>query len=87
MQFLSSRPAGLLLIAAIAIPAWGGLAAQPNGSSDPNIVVEGEVPPDLATMVAGPEIKGTITARTGDRLRITGADGSNTIVTVTPATR
>lgn len=38
-------------------------------------------------MTAGPEIKGVISARNGDKMKVTTADGSSTIIAVNDATR
>ena len=68
------------LITMLAMTAPVMVAAQQE-NSDPNIVVTG------VAMPKGPEIKGIISARSEDRLKITAADGTTTIVTVTDATR
>jgi outer membrane protein OmpA-like peptidoglycan-associated protein len=47
--------------------------------------VVGEAPADLTGLTEGPEIEGTITARTGDRIQVTGANGTTAIL-VSPAT-
>lgn len=78
MRFISKRLGAALLLA---MPAWGGLSAQQLDYADANIVVNGERLP------TGPEIKGIISARTGDRIRITAADGTSTVIEVNDATR
>jgi len=40
-----------------------------------------------AEMTAGPEIDGIISARSGDRLQVTSADGTTTVIAVNDATR
>ena len=42
---------------------------------------------DAPATVPGPEIKGVIIVRHGDRIKVAGADGRSTIIAVTPATR
>ncbi len=86
MRVIPKRPRALCLIAAIAIPA-AGLSAQPQDAPTSNIVVSGEALPDMSAMTAGPEIKGVITARSADRIRVTAADGSQTLIFVNEATR
>lgn len=93
MRVVSGKPGALVLFAMLAIPAAGTLSAQqldpvnpaanpsPNPSPNPSIVVNA---PDLA---AGPEVKGVISARNGDRMKITAPDGTSTIVAVNDATR
>lgn len=86
MRVISSgagRLAPVALVAALSVPA--GLAAQQQ-NPDP-IIVDGAAEAQPAAMVKGPEIKGVITARSGDRMQITTADGSSTIVTIDAATR
>lgn len=73
----------LLLAAAAATP----LHAQDAAYADPNIIVNGEVLPDVSEMTAGPEIKGIITARNGDLIKVTAADGTSTTVAVTETAR
>jgi outer membrane protein OmpA-like peptidoglycan-associated protein len=41
----------------------------------------------MSAMTPGPEVKGTIVARSGDKLKVRGADGSDTIVFVNETTR
>lgn len=81
----ASRAVSIALFTAIALPA-GSLAAQQQLAPDPTIVVSAELPP-LSSMSAGPEIKGTITRRTTDRMQVTSADGTNTTVAISDATR
>jgi outer membrane protein OmpA-like peptidoglycan-associated protein len=73
-----------LLLAALAVPAWSGLSAQPGGAD--SITVTGQVPADLTGLAEGPEIEGVISARSGEGMQVTGADGAITPVLVSPAT-
>lgn len=84
MRVNSYKPAALAMLGLLALPIAGSLSAQTN--TDPNIVVTGEPLPDMSAMVPGPELKGVITARKGDRVRITTADGANTVVAVNDTT-
>lgn len=85
MAVTSHRHAGMILLAAAAASVSVGATAQPQ-SSDPNIIVEGEVLPDTAAMTKGPEVKGIITARKGDKMKVTAADGTSTVVFLNDAT-
>lgn len=73
-----SRNAGLafLLGTATMAPSTGALAQEQN----PNIIVEGEALPDMAALTKGPEIKGVITARKGDKMKVTSADGTSSVI-------
>lgn len=86
MPVISTRAQCLSLIAALALPA----AAGAQGQTDPNITVNGIPPVEVAPPappVAGPEVKGIISARSGERMQVTAPDGTATVVTLTDATR
>ena len=87
MGVILKRPGAFALLAMLAVPVAGASAQQ--DTRDPNIVVNGERPPEAppVTTTAGPEIKGVISARSGNRIKVTGADGNPVIVAVTDATR
>jgi OOP family OmpA-OmpF porin len=87
MRIVSRRPGALLLLATLTVPVSGSLSAQQQYPSDPSIVVNGEPLPDAASMTAGPEIKGVITARSGDRMQVTAADGTRTVIFINDTTR
>ncbi len=87
MRTISHRSGAGLLIATLALPLSAGLNAQTPEAAPANIVVNAERPPAVAEMTAGPEIKGVITARSGDRMKVTAADGTSTVITLTEATR
>lgn len=84
MGVISKGPGALVLLAMLGVPVVGASAQQ--DARDPNIVVNGERPPE-GPMTAGPEIKGVISARTGNRIKVMGADGANTVIAITEATR
>lgn len=86
MRMISKRPGISLALAMLALSASGSLFAQQDNQADSSIVVEG-VPVAQGPMTAGPEIKGVISARKGEQVKITTADGSSTLVAVTDATR
>lgn len=76
----STKTGVATLIAVLAMTAPVAVVAQ-QSNGDTNIVVTG------VAMPKGPEIKGIISARSDDRLKITAADGTSTVVTVTDDTR
>ena len=80
MRVISKRSGVQLLLVTLAISASGSVSAQEQNPSDPSIVVNG-------VRTAGPEIKGVISARNGDKMKVTSADGTNTIVAINDATR
>jgi len=87
MRILSKRSAVSLAMAMLAVPAWGGLSAQqgPTTGTDA-ITVVGSAPTDLTGLAEGPEIEGFISARTGERMQVTSADGATTAILVSEAT-
>ena len=84
MRVISTKAGALILLASFTLPASGSLTAQP---ADPNIVITGERLPDPSEMTAGPEIKGVITARNGQRIKVTLPDGTNQVIAVSEATK
>ena len=87
MRVVSQRPRLLYLLAMLTVPLSGSLAAQQQRPPDPNIIVEGEALPDTTAMTPGPEIKGTITARSGDKMKVMSADGASTVIFINDATQ
>jgi outer membrane protein OmpA-like peptidoglycan-associated protein len=87
MRMISNKQATLAVLAMLAMPISAHLSAQEQTGTGPNIVVTGEPLPDMSAMTPGPEIKGVITARKGDRMKITAADGTSTVVAINETTR
>lgn len=87
MSVISRSPRVLLLLAMLGGPTSGSLAAQQQ--DPPEVGVTGTVTdtssPEPATK--GPDIKGIISARSGDRMQVTAADGSKSVITINDATR
>jgi outer membrane protein OmpA-like peptidoglycan-associated protein len=59
---------------------------QPNPSPRP-ITVTGDPGPDASQMTPGPEIKGFISARSGDHMQVTGVDGTKSVIAFNGATK
>jgi len=72
----------------LAAAAPGSLSAQPQDASagETMATVYGMPPADLTGMAEGPEVEGFISARSGERLQVTSADGTSTVVLVSEAT-
>ena len=92
MTVISRRPRIILLAAALASVAPVSLAAQPQDEqtlpdADVSATVYGTSPAEPAQMTAGPEIKGIISARSGDKMQVTADDGSKTVIAVNDATK
>ena len=83
-------PRALCLLALLAAPVSGSALAQPEAPatvSDAYIIVNGEAQPDTSAMTPGPELKGVITARRGDRMKVTAPDGTSSTLFITSATQ
>lgn len=76
-----STRTGVATLAILLAPTAPVAVTAQSSNGDANIVVTG------VGMAKGPEIKGIISARDDDRLKIVAADGSSTVVTITDATR
>lgn len=89
MHLISKSPRALLLLAMLAGSASAGLAQPPQDSSDADhpVIVNGARPPEAAELTKGPEIEGIISARSGDTMQVTTADGAKTVVALNDATR
>lgn len=90
MTVISNKHRITILIAATSTMAPASLLAQANGN--PEIIVNGQnAPMDDAIVdagdIKGPEIKGIISARSGNKLQITSEDGSNNVIDINDATR
>jgi OmpA-OmpF porin, OOP family len=81
----STRAAVLALGAAMLVPT--GLSAQTQEQASPVITVVGTPPADIATLPAGPDVKGIIVARSGNKIKVTSADGSSTVIGLTDLTK
>jgi len=89
MQIITTGAGARILLAALAAlaaAAPASLLAQQLEPA-PGIVVTGEPAPDITGLPAGPEIKGVITARSGNRIKVATPDGSSTVIALTEATR
>lgn len=87
MSVISQSPRALFLLAAFAVPA-SGLFAQQLEPSEGEVLttVSGTLPSDLSGMAEGPEIEGIISARSGNRMQVTSADGTSTEIAFGEAT-
>src|SRR3546814_17290254 len=89
MSVISKSPRILLLLAMLTGTASASLAAQQQDPSDADIsaAVYSSPSPEAAEMAEGPEIEGIISARRGDGMQVTTADGTNTVIAINDATR
>lgn len=89
MSVVSKSPRVLLLLAMLAVPVSGSVAAQEQDPSEAGISgsVTDESSPQAAEMTKGPEIEGIISARSGDRMQVTTANGAKSVITINDATK
>ncbi len=82
------KPTLLLAAAALALPAAGSLSAQQLEPVEGEVLttVYGTPPADLSGLEEGPGIDGFITARKGDRIQVTTADGVQRTISLSAAT-
>lgn len=81
MRFVFNRSTVLFLSGVLVMPMSASLYAQQQEPAQPAITVTG------AAMPAGPEVKGIISARNDERIKVTAADGTITIISVSDDTR
>lgn len=88
MSVISERPGAFFVLAMLAVPVSGSVSAQEYepAAGEVSTTVYGTPPADLSGMPAGPEIEGFISARKGDRMKVTSADGTSTIVAISAGT-
>lgn len=88
MNTMPKSPRVLAMLALVAAPATVSTAvfAQDVPDADVTATVYGEATPAAAEMSEGPEINGIISARTADKIQVTGSDGTKSVIAVTPET-
>ena len=89
MSVMSKSPKMILLLALLGGTASASLATtqQEPPAADLTTSVEASPQPSTAGLAEGPKVEGIISARTGDRIQVTTADGNNTIIALTDSTR
>ncbi len=88
MSIISKSPKVLLILAMLTGTASVGLAQQPQDPSETELTGSvTDTSPAMSEMAEGPEIEGLISARSGDRMQVTSADGTNTVIAINDATR
>jgi len=89
MNVMSRSPRVLLSLAMLAGTATAGLAAQPQvpADHDPAATVYGAPAPEAVEATKGPQVNGIISARSGDRMQVTAADGTHTVIVINDETR
>jgi outer membrane protein OmpA-like peptidoglycan-associated protein len=88
MNVISRSPTALFLLAMATLPVSGNLSAQQQDAYEGDVLttVYGSPPADLSGLPEGPEIEGFISARSGDKLHVTSAEGASTAIALGDAT-
>ncbi|MCA1199306.1 OmpA family protein [Sphingomonas sp. R647] len=87
MFMRSITPKILVLTALFASAAPASLAAQEAAMQpESDVTIQSTALPPLEQLAAGPEVSGMISARKGDQIQVTTADGTPTLIAVTGAT-
>ena len=89
MSGISKRSKVLILLGMLAVPVSGSVAAQEQDAQagDVAATVYGERPVNRAEATKGPEVEGIISARNGDKMQVTSADGTRTVIVIDDATK
>lgn len=87
MSAMSKNPKLLLLATLLAGVAPASLAAQEQEPPAADVSASYEAPAPAAQMAEGPEIKGIISARSGDKMQVTAADGTKSVIVINDATK
>ena len=87
MRKISPRVASPVLLAIFTLSASGGVSAQDQDATESTITVTGEAMPAFSEMTVGPEIKGNITARSGNQIQVITADGTSSVFSVSDSTQ
>jgi outer membrane protein OmpA-like peptidoglycan-associated protein len=85
MKIISKSSSFLVLAALMAGASAGNLSAQTQ--EPPAADVSASISAPAPATTEGPEIKGIISARSGDRMQVTAADGSKSVIRIDDATK
>jgi len=89
MRIVSKRPEVLCLLALLAVPVSGSAFAQETEAPAP--ALQPTAPPtaivNAPSATPGPEIKGVISARNGEKIKVTAPDGTATVIALNETTR
>ncbi|BAI98641.1 hypothetical protein Sj15T_37110 [Sphingobium sp. TA15] len=84
MSVVSNNPKYLFVLALLAGASSASVAAQTQEAPAADVSATAYLP---AEKTAGPEIKGIISARSGDKMQVTAADGTKSVIAINDATK
>lgn len=85
MSVVSKSPKYLLLLALISGASTGSLSAQTQ--EPPPADISATVAMPASEMTEGPDIKGIISGRSGDRMQVTADDGTKSVIVINDNTK
>jgi OOP family OmpA-OmpF porin len=85
MSVISKSQKSLLMLALLYGASSTSLVAQTQDTPDADISAAVSMPP--AELAAGPEVKGIISARSGDKMQVTTADGTKSVIAINDDTK
>jgi OmpA-OmpF porin, OOP family len=85
MNIIFKSPKYLLLLALMSGASSASLSAQTQDAPGADVSATAYMPEAEAT--EGPEIKGIISARSGDRMQVTAEDGTKSVIVINDATK
>ena len=86
MRVISKSSQCLVMLALMSGVSSGSLSAQTQ-EQPANADVSAAVELPATEAAEGPEVKGIISARSGDRMQVTAADGTKSVITINDATK
>lgn len=86
MHVMSKKAGIITLLAVSTMPMATSLYAQEQQAPKSDITVTGEPAPEAAKLAPGPEVKGFISARSGNKMQVTSPDGSKSVIAFNDAT-
>ncbi|MBL0768765.1 OmpA family protein [Sphingopyxis sp. XHP0097] len=89
MGAVSNNQRLTLLLAMLAVPLTGSIAARAQDASEDDVMatVYAARVPALAGLAEGPKIDGIISARQGNRMQVTTTDGTSTTIAISEETK
>ncbi|MBH2000082.1 MAG: OmpA family protein [Sphingomonadaceae bacterium] len=85
MRIISNSPKFLLSLALLSGASSASLAMQAQEPPAADVSATAVMPP--AETTEGPEVKGIISARSGDRMQVTAEDGTKSVIIINDATK
>ncbi|MBX9797759.1 OmpA family protein [Sphingomonas sp.] len=86
MPSIPTQTGAFFLFAVIAAPAAASQATPPQDPPQTSVTVTGTRPAAPVELARGPDIRGIISGRNADKVKVTADDGTSTVIAITEAT-